>query len=70
MTRLKAKPFKLHSFGIFPGNPTNLSSKLCELAEANQLIVDQSTYDHIKTKNTGFQKYDYNGEVVYKCQLN
>jgi adenylate cyclase len=69
MTRLKAKPFKLHSFGIFPGNPTNLSSKLCELAMANQLIVDQSTYEHLKTKEISFQKFEHNGKVVYKCQL-
>lgn len=48
MTRLKSKKFKLHSFGVFPGDATNLSSKLSELADKDELLVDHKTYEHLK----------------------
>lgn len=48
MTRLKSKAYKLHSFGVFPGNATNTASKFCDYANKKELIIDQKTYDHIK----------------------
>ncbi|MCR3906944.1 MAG: hypothetical protein NUK62_07985 [Tenericutes bacterium] len=69
MTRLKAKPFKLNSFGIFPSGVTNLSSKLCNLADENELIIDSNTYDHIKNKAT-FERITTVYGDVYKCKLN
>lgn len=70
MTRLKAKQFKLHSFGIFPGTATNLSSKLCELAKANELLVDERTYEHLK-KVQRFEKKKSNilNLEYYSCKL-
>jgi class 3 adenylate cyclase len=68
MTRFKSKPYKLCSFGIFPGNPTNLASKLCELAKANELYVDESTYKKIKSLDL-FIAIDCFGKKVYKCHL-
>lgn len=68
MTRFKSKPYKLCSFGIFPGNPTNLASKLCEIAEANELYVDESTYQRIKSLDH-FVQVNYYGKKVFKCNL-
>ena len=68
MTRFKSKPYKLGSFGIFPGNPTNLASKLCELAKTNELYVDESTYQRIKSFNH-FSPFDYCGKKVFGCHL-
>lgn len=70
MTRLKAKPFKLHSFGIFPGGSTNLSSKLCNLAEPNELLIDEKTYEHLK-KFSDFDllKSEELGLEYYSCRL-
>lgn len=70
MTRLKSKPFKLHSFGIFPGGATNLSSKLCNLAEPNELLIDEKTYEHLK-KFSDFDlfKSEELGLEYYSCRL-
>lgn len=69
MNRLKAKKYKLNSFGIFPGKSTNLASKLCNIAGKDELIIDQSTYDHIKNINE-WEKHNYKGEKIYKCKIN
>lgn len=69
MTRLKAKPYDLPSFGVFPGEPTNLSSKLCDFAKENEIIIDQSTYDHLKKFDINFIRTSYKDKVVYKCKL-
>jgi class 3 adenylate cyclase len=67
MTRVKQKSYKLQSFGIFPGHATNMSSKLCDIAEPNQLIIDINSFQQIKP-----EKYKTNilyGEEVFLCQV-
>lgn len=65
MTRLKAKKFKLHSFGIFPGDATNLSSKLSGYAKENELLVDGETYNRIKKYQDFDKVYSKNLELEY-----
>lgn len=57
MTRVKAKALKLQSFGIFPGNATNFASKICDLAEPNQVIMDDDVYQMTKLTSANLQKY-------------
>lgn len=65
MTRLKAKKFKLHSFGIFPGDATNLSSKLSKYAKENELLVDNKTYNRIKKYQEFDKVYSKDLELEY-----
>jgi len=67
MTRVKAKALKLQSFGIFPGNATNFASKICNLAEANQVIMDDEVYQ--MTKPDSAKQKTYKDKVVWVWDL-
>lgn len=68
MTRLKAKKYKLNSFGVFPGKATNLSSKLCALAKPNELIIDESTHQSLKTI-AKWKSDTYGQEAIFKWTI-
>lgn len=67
MTRVKAKALKLQSFGIFPGNATNFASKICNLAEPNQVIMDDEVYQMTKPNSANRQKY--NEKIIWIWDL-
>ncbi len=70
MTRLKSKQFKLHSFGVFPGDATNISSKFSGFAKVDELLIDEVSYNRLK-KYQKFEKvYSEDLELeYYKCKI-
>jgi class 3 adenylate cyclase len=68
MTRLKSKKLKLQSFGIFPGDATNLASKLCDSSKPNEVLMDNEVHKMVKPKNA--KEEEYKGMTVWRIRLN
>jgi class 3 adenylate cyclase len=67
MTRLKQKQYKLQSFGIFPGDATNFASKICDIANEREIILDEKSYKMNHIPNA--IKDEYKGKEIWRCQL-
>lgn len=73
MMRLKAKKYKLTSFGVFPGEATNFASKLCDAALCDEILMNESVYNHVR-KGSKYEitqkKIDNINETCFSYKLN
>lgn len=69
MTKVGIKGKDKYQTPVFPGNITNIACKLCNIADEDEIIVDEFTYNHLGEYRSNFNEQSYENIKIYSTKL-